>query len=106
MLESVQKNIFEEFGLEVTSGEVSLGRTYPIFGMVTKLINETPGCVIAEINHNIIAHINVQDSDKIATLKERCFETGIFVSKITQIDPKIEVECQTIIFGKRRDFNA
>ena len=31
-IKKVEKDFFEEMGLEVSHGEVSIGQTYPIFG--------------------------------------------------------------------------
>jgi hypothetical protein len=100
------KNLFEEFGLEVKQGEVEVGGTYPIFGMITKILDDTPGNVIVELNFGIVAKMTVGDSAKVEVLKERCFETGIFVSTITRKEPSIEAECRLVVFGKRQSFNA
>ena len=50
-----QNNFFEKFGLEVASGEVEVGQTYPIYGMITKVLDDTPGSVCVEINFTIKA---------------------------------------------------
>jgi hypothetical protein len=99
-------DLFEEYGLKVASGEVEIGRTYPIFGMITRLIDETPGQVVAEINYNIVAKMQIAEVDKINILKERAFESGIFLAKITSNAPIVEADCQTVIFGKRQAYNA
>ena len=41
--DSKEPNFFEKFGLEVATGEVEVGQTYPIYGMITKVLDETPG---------------------------------------------------------------
>ena len=104
--ESAEGDLFEQLGLEVTHGDVEVGQTYPIFGMITKLIDDTPGQVVAEINHSIIANMNVTDPERVEILKERAFESGIFVSTVVSKEPKIEVDCQVVIFGRRQGFNA
>ncbi|MFN8390517.1 MAG: hypothetical protein U0136_09530 [Bdellovibrionota bacterium] len=101
-----EEDLFEQLGLEVAQGEVEIGNTYPIFGMITKLIDETPGHVIAEINHSIIANMNVTEAARVEILKERAFESGIFVSTVVAKEPKVEVDCQVVIFGRRQAFNA
>jgi len=101
-----EKNFFEEFGLEVAQGDIQIGSTYPIFGMITNVINDTPGEVLVEINFNIQARMKITDAVRIDMLKERAFESGIFVSTIVAKKPAIEVECQTVIYGRRQSFNA
>jgi len=100
------KNLFDELGLEVAHGQVEVGNTYPIFGMITQITEESPGTVIAEINHNITAKMNISDEKRLETLKTKAFEAGIFISKVISIEPVLEVECQAVIFGKNRAYNA
>src|SRR5262245_59189944 len=97
-LQMEEQNFFEKFGLEVTTSEVEVGSTYPIYGMITKLLDETPGGVIAEINFTIRARMTIPDQTKIELLKERAFEPGIFVSTVVSKDNGIEVECSTVVF--------
>ncbi len=101
-----ERDFFEEMGLEVTHGQIEIGGTYPIFGMITAIIDPTPGHVVVEINHSISAHISVTESDKIELLKERSFESGIFVATVTAKEPTVEVNCKTIIFGRAQGYHA
>jgi hypothetical protein len=101
-----ESNFFEKFGLEVASGEVEVGSTYPIYGMITKLIDETPGNVVVELNFSITANMSIPEEDKIELLKQRAFEPGIFVSKVVSKDAGITVDCSTVVFGRRQDYNA
>lgn len=101
-----ENNFFEKFGLEVTTGEVEIGQTYPIYGMITKLIDDTPGKVIVELNFSIRANMAIPDQTKVDLLKERAFEPGIFVSTVTSKDNGIIVDCSTVVFGKRQPFQA
>ena len=105
-MENKDLNFFEKFGLEVATGEVEIGSTYPIYGMITKLIDDTPGNVIVEINFSIRANMAIPDASKVEILKERAFEPGIFVSTVTSKDNGITVDCSTVVFGKRQQFNA
>lgn len=105
-MENREMNFFEKFGLEVTSGEVEVGQSYPIYGMITKLIDETPGNVVVEINFSIRANMAIPDVDKIELLKQRAFEPGIFVSTVTRKEDGIEVDCSTVVFGKKQQFAA
>jgi hypothetical protein len=100
------KDFFEEFGLELQSGEVEVGGTYPIFGMITKILGEEPGKVAVELNFNIVARLNIAEQENINLLKERAFESGIFVSTVVAKEPAIEVDCQTVIFGRKQGYQA
>ncbi|MBN8550194.1 MAG: hypothetical protein J0M12_12825 [Deltaproteobacteria bacterium] len=104
--ENKDVNFFEKFGLEVTSGDVEIGQTYPIYGMITKLIDDTPGNVIVEINFSIRANMAIPDQDKVELLKQRAFEPGIFVSTVKTKDPGLHVDCSTVVFGRRQQFSA
>lgn len=99
-------NFFEKFGCEVQFGDVEIGTTYPLYGMITKILDDTPGHVVVEINFSITANMTIPDPAKVELLKERAFEPGIFVSTVTTKDPKIEVDCSTVVFGKRQGFSA
>ena len=99
-------NLFEKFGCEVKFGDVEVGNTYPLYGMITKILDDSPGHVVVEINFSIRANMSIPEIDKIELLKERAFEPGIFVSTITSKEPKIEVDCSTVVFGKRQGFSA
>jgi hypothetical protein len=100
--ESKAPNFFEKFGCEVQFGDIEVGTTYPLYGMITKIIDDTPGNVVVEINFSITATMTIPDPAKVELLKERAFEPGIFVSTVTNKDPKIEVDCSTVVFGKRQ----
>lgn len=100
------QNLFDQFGLQVSTGDVEIGKTYPIYGMITNLLSDTPGEIMVEINFSIKAHMTIPDQQKINVLKERAFEPGIFVSKILSKEEGIEVDCSTVVFGKRQNFQA
>jgi hypothetical protein len=101
-----EQNFFEKFGLEVTSGEVEIGKTYPIYGMITKVISAEPGAVIVEINFHIEATMSIPEDDKIELIRQRAFEPGIFVSTVVSKDDGIKVRCNTVVFGRRNQFDA
>lgn len=105
-MENKDSNFFDKFGLEVTAGEVEIGQTYPIYGMITKLLSETPGNVVVELNFSIKALMAIPDQDKIDLLKQRAFEPGIFVSTVTSKEGGITVDCTTVVFGRRQEYNA
>lgn len=101
-----EANFFEKFGLEVGQGEVKVGETYPIYGMITKFIDETPGQVVVELNYSIRARMTIPTKDKVELLRERAFEPGIFISTIKSKDEGIVVDCSTVVFGKRQHHDA
>lgn len=98
-------SFFDECGLTVATGDVEVGLTYPIYGMITKFLEIEGNKVTVEINFNILATMEIPDIDKIETLRSRAFEPGIFVSKVEKVDEKIEVSCGTVIFGKKMSYN-
>ncbi|MFO0417444.1 MAG: hypothetical protein ACK5Y6_09165 [Pseudomonadota bacterium] len=104
--EAKTPNFFEKFGCEVQFGEIEVGTTYPLYGMITKIIDDTPGQVVVEINFSITATMTIPDQSKVELLKERAFEPGIFVSTVTTKEPSISVDCSTVVFGKRQGFAA
>ena len=57
---SSEANFFEKFGLEVGQGEVKIGETYPIYGMITKFFSDAPGKVEVEINYSTLAEEGVR----------------------------------------------
>ena len=74
--------------------------------MITKLLDETPGKVVVEINFSIRANMAIPEAEKINLLKERAFEPGIFVSTVTSKENGISVDCNTVVFGRRQQFSA
>lgn len=97
------KNLFDDLGLSLEFGDVEVGQVYPIFGVITKFISTEPGNIIVTINDNIEALMNVEDPEKIETLKNRCFDSGIFVCYVKEVGTPIKVECSTVIFGKNNN---
>lgn len=97
------KNLFEDLGLSIEFGDVEVGQVYPIYGTITEFISEEPGNLQVKINHNVTATMNVEDPEKIAILKNRTFDAGIFVCTITNTEGGIHAECSTVIFGKNNN---
>jgi len=95
------EDLFEKFGLEVKFGEVEVGESYPIYGMITKFIDENVETCIVEINNQIEVSMKIQEQSNLNLLKERSFEPGIFVVSITEKEPKIKGDCTTVVFGKK-----
>lgn len=105
-----KENALEKMGLEVKTESLSnleIGKVYPIYGMVTKFISETPGDVRIEVNYNMELTLFIDDLDKINTIKERAFEPGIFIVVINEIDAQnenhyIKGNCNTVVFGRKQ----
>lgn len=94
------ENLFDKLGLSVQYGEVQVGETYPIYGIITEFISEFPGNVVVVVNHNIELCMSIEDDEKLQLLKNRAFDPGIFVSTIDQTEPSIKGTCSTVVFGK------
>lgn len=101
--DGVDSNLFDSLGLSVEYGNVEIGQTYPIYGMITKFINDIPGQVVILVNENIELSLSVDDQEKVAILKARALEPGIFVSTIEQVGDVIKGYCSTVVFGKKQD---
>ena len=102
VMNTEQENTHTEASFEVAMGEVEVGRVYPVFGAITKFLDETPGNVIVELNFNIKMHMNITEASKVEILKERAFESGIFVAKAVSTEPMVEMLCHTVIFGRKQ----
>lgn len=105
-METGERSFFEQFGLEVSAGEVEVGKTYPIYGMITKFISDEPGNVIVEINFHIQASMAIPEADKVNLIRQRAFEPGIFVSTIVEKEESIKVRCSTVVFGRPNTYDA
>lgn len=101
--DGADSNLFNSLGLSVEYGNVEVGQTYPIYGMITKFLCDVPGEVVVQINENIELSLVVDDHEKISLLKDRALEPGIFVSTIDEIGETIRGHCSTIVFGKKQD---
>ncbi len=88
--------------LEIQNQEVEVGSTYPIYGMITKFLNQSEDELEVEINFSIKAKMIVPDEDNIEILKKRSFEPGVFISEVTSKENGIHVKCNTVVFGKQK----
>ena len=91
-----------QLGIDYTAVEdLTVGETYPLYGMITKFIDDTPGSVVVEFNRHVHLKLNVVEEEKVALLKERSFETALFVCDFVSGGETPIFSCQTIIFGKK-----
>ncbi|MDD2942270.1 MAG: hypothetical protein PHC51_04805 [bacterium] len=100
MLETNHDKLFDAFNLAVSATDVEVGKTYPIYGRITRILSDTPGCVIAEINNNMLLTMPIPNENGVTLLRQRCFDWGIFVAHITGRDEMVHGTCETVIFGK------
>jgi len=92
----------QDNGVNLVYGDVELGKTYPLYGSITKFIDDRPGRVVAELNHGqTIVEFTLEDPKSIEQLKQRAFDVGIFVCDVVQVTPQIRARCSTVVFGKR-----
>lgn len=87
--------------LFVKTDEIVEGETYPLYGMITKFLDETLNNVVVEINNQYKAVLRIPEQKNIELLKERAFDPGVFVSKVISKHPVLLVEVSTVVFGKR-----
>lgn len=110
---SEDNDFFEKNGLEVAYDTVEVGKTYPVYGMITDildsaLINTSP--VKCVINFNMLVEMNGITKESFATIKDRALEPGIFITTIEKYnkdaDNKVtyqyEGACSTVVFGKKQ----
>lgn len=100
------EDLFSELGLAISEGKIEIGKVYPIFGMITEILDCSGTDVIVQINHQINARLKIKSAQRLEVLKQKAFESGIFVAKILELEPQIKVECQAVIFGRTQAFNA
>jgi len=85
-----------------------VGSTIPLYGIITKIIEETEEQIILEINSNIILTSKISSNEIVYrnTIKERLFEYGIFIATIDSIDTDVKGTLKTVIFGKRQELDS
>ena len=88
--------------------DLEIGKTYPIYGMITKIISDTVNNVVVEVNSSIKLTMVVKEEEKIKIIRDRSFEPGIFVTTVEKKSLLVEESiyaieglCTTVIFGRR-----
>lgn len=106
-----EQDFFERNGLEVRQEKVEVGKTYPVFGAVTAILEQGENELQIEVNHHMKLRVIWEETESLEILKGRAFEPGIFNVTFTKIhDPESnqdvkhthEGNCSTIVFGKRQ----
>lgn len=94
-------DFFRKHNLTVQTGDVEIGHVYPLYGMVTKIIDETFENFTIQLNWDTTLRCTLKDPGSVETIKSRAFEPGIFVSEITSVKP-LSGNCTTIVFGRKQ----
>lgn len=94
-------NFLDKFGFEIKQADVEVGKTYPLYGAITKIIDESQENFTIEINNQIELKCTIStDFPKyLEMVKRRAFEPAVFVAEITSKDP-LQGHCSTIVFGR------
>ena len=99
-----------DLGFHVSMGAAEVGKTYPLFGYVSEIISEggENNQVIVRLNNDKIILKMKYVGDSLEVMKDRVFETGIFVSTVTEItkDNGIVADCQTVIYGRKQQMGS
>jgi len=100
-----KEDFFDKHGLELKTAIPELNVWYPLFGMITDVIEEKEDSLIVEMNFNIKMTIYTDNSEHKNIIKEKSLESGIFYAKFISYDKTeekhpYEAECKTVIFGK------
>lgn len=96
-----QDDLLQKYNLRIEPSEIQIGKTYPLYGMVTKIIDESLENFTIELNYQITLKCFVKNAQSVDTIKERAFEPGIFVTEITSVEP-VAGNCGTIVFGRKQ----
>lgn len=88
---------------KVVEATPEINQTYPLYGMITRIIEDTPDSLVVELNHTIHARLYIKDGDTRELLRRRAFEPAIFLSTVISNHPHLMVDCTRIIFGKSPD---
>lgn len=98
---------YEDMKVErVDNADVEVGKSYPLYGTITKFLDDRPGTVLVEISHSLIAWVHINDLAGIERLKARAFEPVIVVGKVVSKNPQIIMNCKTLVFGKSLEYSA
>jgi len=98
-----------ELPLKIIMETCEVGKTYPLYGMITAIESEYPD-VIVIVNRDLrlTLLIPADDPTKLNIIKDRVFEPGIFITTITKMEKdinqeyRIEGDVQTVVFGKKQ----
>lgn len=90
----------------VDVADVEIGKSYPLYGTITKFIDDRPGTVLVEISYSMIARVRIKDPAAIERLKARAFEPLIVVGRVVGVNPQVVLECEKLIFGKKLEYSA
>ena len=85
--------------VEVADAEIQVGKSYPIYGSITKIFHVSREGVLVELNHRLHLQFNLADKESVERIKAHAFEPGIFVTTITEVGSQFKGECTQAIFS-------
>jgi len=96
---------------QIILGKAEVGKTYPLFGYVSEIISEgsdTEDVVVRINNDNIILRMKKVGGERLDVMKDRAFESGIFIATVVEIteDNGIIADCQTVIYGRKQEMGS
>lgn len=83
-----------------------IGNTYTIQGMITGVSYNELGAIEIEINKHILARLWDSSQNNVEYLKAKAFEPGVFLSTVTALNPRIELDCQAVFFQDNKAYSA
>lgn len=97
---------------------IVVGKSYPLFGMITSIVENTPERFVGIINYTMKATFNSLTETFREMVVNRVFEPGIFVCEVLAVNEKhtvgedfqynentvfqLELSVETVIFNKKR----
>lgn len=97
---------FNAYQTRMTNEALKIGQTYPIEGMITDVTLSKLGAIEIEINKHILARLWNSDKNDVEFLKAKAFEPGVFLSTVTAIEPRLELDCQAVFFNEGKTYSA
>jgi hypothetical protein len=98
----MSEDFFNKYGLNIQEGQVEVGKVYPLYGIITSILDESFENFTVEVNSSIILRCNIDNEENVEVIKSRAFEPGIFVTEITGLEP-VRGHCKTIVFGRKQE---
>ena len=92
--------------VNVSDSDIQVGKSYPLYGAITKIFHVSPRGVLVEFNHKLHLQLNITDKDAVERIKARAFDCGIFVTTITAVGEQFKGDCTQVIFGTPPEYSA
>jgi len=104
----VDNEPYAYYAVEADESCLDLDTPYPVYGMVTKILDSVTHDLEIVISNNILAHVNLPKdklAEQIEIIKRKAFEPGVFWINFTRISPDPENKypyegvCSQILFN-------